>query len=112
MAFMSEACRTGLSFPLCARIPHVPYVVSRWRREHPGEGIPTGISSPSPGPPGRTAAGVIRSSTTSTGPTRHAARCTVRGIDEQISSAEKAVAGPAPVKRNRFLQLSGGTRTR
>ncbi len=30
----------GLSFILGMRIPHVPYVVSRWRREHPGEDIP------------------------------------------------------------------------
>ena len=38
------------------------------------------------------------------------ARRTLRGIDEQIAKAEKAVAGQAPVKRNRFIRLSGGTR--
>ena len=32
------------------------------------------------------------------------------GIDEQVAKAEKAVAGQAAVKRNRFVQLSGGTR--
>ena len=32
----------GLSFILGARIPHEPYVVKRWRREHPGEDIPDG----------------------------------------------------------------------
>ena len=32
----------GLSFVLGMRIPHVPYVVSRWRREHAGEQIPDG----------------------------------------------------------------------
>jgi hypothetical protein len=36
------------------------------------------------------------------------ARRTLRGIDEQVAKAEKAVAGQAPVKRNRFIQLSGG----
>ena len=39
------------------------------------------------------------------------ARRTLRGIDEQVAKAEKAVAGKAPVKRNRFIQLSGGTKT-
>jgi hypothetical protein len=36
---------------------------------------------------------------------------TRRGIDEQVAKAEKAVAGQVPVKRNRFIRLSGGTRT-
>jgi hypothetical protein len=35
----------------------------------------------------------------------------LRGIDEQVAMAEKAVAGKTPVKRNRFIQLSGGTRS-
>jgi len=39
------------------------------------------------------------------------ARRTLRGIDEQVTKAEKAVAGQVPVKRNRFIRLSGGTRT-
>ena len=39
------------------------------------------------------------------------ARRTLRGIDEQVAKAEKAVAGPVPVKRNRFIRLAGGTRT-
>jgi hypothetical protein len=38
------------------------------------------------------------------------ARRTLRGIDEQISKAEKAVAGKTPVKRNRFIQLAGATK--
>ena len=37
------------------------------------------------------------------------ARRTLRGIDEQVAKAEQAVAGKTPVKRNRFVQLSGGT---
>jgi len=39
------------------------------------------------------------------------ARRTLRGIDEQVAKAEQAVAGKTPVKRNRFVQLSGGTRS-
>ena len=35
------------------------------------------------------------------------ARRTLRGIDEQVATAEKAVAGKTPVKRNRFIRLDG-----
>jgi hypothetical protein len=40
----------GLSFILGMRIPHVPYVVARWRREHRArqEGSATGSDSPVP----------------------------------------------------------------
>src|SRR3954464_9355223 len=33
----------GLSFILGAKIPHVPYLVAQWRREHPEQDIPDGI---------------------------------------------------------------------
>jgi hypothetical protein len=36
------------------------------------------------------------------------ARRTLRGVDEQVAKAEKAVAGKAAVKRSRFIRLSGG----
>jgi hypothetical protein len=39
------------------------------------------------------------------------ARRTLRGIDEQVRKAEQAVAGNASIKRNRFIQLSGATRS-
>ncbi|MGV0656813.1 IS1634 family transposase, partial [Mycolicibacterium thermoresistibile] len=39
------------------------------------------------------------------------ARRTLRGIDEQIAKAQRAVDGHAPVKRNRFIQLTGATRS-
>jgi transposase len=57
----------------------------------------------------RPAASRIGSSTTSTGHDR--ARRTLRGIDEQIAKAERAVDGHAPVKRNRYIQLTGATKT-
>ena len=37
------------------------------------------------------------------------ARRTLRGIDEQIAKAQRAVEGNAPVKRNRFIKLTGET---
>jgi transposase len=39
------------------------------------------------------------------------ARRTLRGIDEQVGKAERAVAGKAAVKRNRFIKLSGATKS-
>jgi hypothetical protein len=39
------------------------------------------------------------------------ARRTLRGIDEQVAKAAKAVAGLAPVKRNRFIALDGAVKS-
>ncbi len=39
------------------------------------------------------------------------ARRTLRGIDEQVRKAERAVDGHAPVKRNRYIQLTGATKS-
>jgi Transposase DDE domain len=99
----------GLSFILGARIPHVPYVVKQWRREHPGQDIPDGHVFTQPWPPGPKddRRGQVIYYQYKDG----RARRTLRGIDEQVKKAEQAVNGQAPVKRNRFVQLSGGTRS-
>jgi hypothetical protein len=99
----------GLSFILGARIPHVPYLVAQWRREHPGEPIPDGhvFSQHWPAEPN----GSRRDQVIYYQYRHDRARRTLRGIDEQVRRAEQAVAGNAPVKRNRFIQLAGGTRT-
>ena len=39
------------------------------------------------------------------------ARRRLRGIDEQVARATKAVAGLAPVKRNRFIRLDGAAKS-
>jgi len=39
------------------------------------------------------------------------ARRTLRGIDEQVAKAARAVAGLAPVKRNRFIALDGAVKS-
>src|ERR1700750_3025551 len=36
---------------------------------------------------------------------------TLRGIDEQVAKAQRAVDGHAPVKRNRYIQLCGATKS-
>jgi hypothetical protein len=102
-----EAAR--LSFILGAKIPYEPYVVKQWRREHPGCGIPDGHIFTQPWPAGPNAG---RRDQVIYYQYRHdRARRTLRGIDEQVRKAEQAVAGKVPVKRNRFIRLTGGTRT-
>jgi len=111
---ISEANRkaiedAGLSFILGARMPDLPYVIATWRTDHLDTEPADGQVFTQPWP---------------AGPTDHRrdqviyyqykadrARRTLRGIDEQVAKAEKAVAGKAPVKRNRFVRLSGATKT-
>jgi hypothetical protein len=99
----------GLRFIVGARIPDVPYQVSQWRRTHPEQPIPDGQVFVQPWVMG-----------TKTGPRRRTifyhyradrARRTLKGIDQQIAKAEEAVAGKTTVKRNRFVQLTGATKT-
>ncbi|MFZ0528968.1 MAG: IS1634 family transposase [Propionicimonas sp.] len=99
----------GLKFVVGARIPEVPYQVAQWQREHPGEPIgdqqvfiQPWIMGPNADQRKRTIFYQYR---------HDRARRTLKGIDTQIAKAEKAVAGKMAVKRNRFVQLSGGTRT-
>ncbi len=99
----------GLSFILGAKIPSEPHVVKRWRREHPGEPIGDGQIFVQPWPAGPN--GGRRDQVIYYQYRHDRARRTLRGIGEQVSKAEKAVAGQVPVKRNRFIRLSGGTRT-
>jgi hypothetical protein len=99
----------GLSFILGARIAAVPYLVGEWRQAHPDQEIPDGHVFTQPwraGPSGRLRDQVIYYQYRT-----DRARRTLRGIDEQIAKAEKAIAGKTAVKRNRFVRLSGGTRT-
>ena len=98
----------GLSFILGVKIPHLPYVVAQWRREHPDEPIPDGHIFTQPWPAGPN--GGRRDQVIYYQYKADRARRTLRGIDEQVKKAEQAVTGQAPVKRNRFIQLSGGTR--
>ena len=102
----------GLSFVLGTRIPYLPDVVREWRDKHPEEAIPDGLvlTQPWPSTSSEKARGI---------PDRvvhyqfrhDRARRTLRGIDEQVRKAERAVDGHAPVKRNRYIQLTGATKS-
>jgi hypothetical protein len=99
----------GLSFILGARIPDVPPVVADWRKTHPDQDIPDGHIFTQPWPAGP--ADKRRDQVIYYQYKADRARRTLRGIDQQVAKAANAVAGLAPVKRNRFIQLSGATKT-
>jgi Transposase DDE domain len=99
----------GLSFILGMKIPDVPYQVTQWRRKHPGEGIPDGHVFVQPWPAGPSSK--RRDQMIYYQYKADRARRTLRGIDEQVAKAAKAVAGLAPVKRNRFIALDGAVRS-
>jgi transposase len=101
--------QAGLSFILGGRIPGIPYQVQRWRREHPDEAIPDGHVFVQPWPAGPNERARGRRDRVIYYQYKHdRARRTLRGIDQQVAKAERAVAGDMPVKRNRFVQLRGG----
>lgn len=102
----------GLTYILGARIPFLPDVVREWRDKYPNEAIPDGLvlTQPWPATSGEKARGIPDRVTHYQ--FRHdRARRTLRGIDEQIAKAQRAVDGHAAVKRNRFIRLTGATKS-
>jgi hypothetical protein len=99
----------GLSFILGMKVPDVPYLVDQWRREHPGQEIPDGHVFTQPWPAGPK--DKRRDQWIYYQYRADRARRTLHGIDEQVAKAARAVAGLAPVKRNRFIALHGATKS-
>jgi len=99
----------GLSFIIGGRIPQVPYVVQAWRTAHPDtEPADQQIwvqPKPASATDGRKDHTIVYQYRADR------ARRTLRGIDEQVAKAQKAIEGKASVKRNRFVQITGGTKT-
>jgi Transposase DDE domain len=101
-----------LTYILGARIPFVPDVVREWRDKHPDEAIPDGLVLTQPWPSTSSEKARAIPDRVIHYQYRHdRARRTLRGIDEQVAKAQRAVDGHAPVKRNRFIQLSGATKS-
>jgi hypothetical protein len=107
-----DIAAAGLTFILGARIPFLPDVVREWRDKHPDEVIPDHLILTQPWPAtSREKARGIPDRVTHYQYRADRARRTLRGIDEQIAKAQKAVDGKAPVKRNRFIALSGESKS-
>ena len=99
----------GLSYVLGSRTSRVPHVISSWHDNHPDQDVPDGLTPTRPRPAG--AGDQRRDETIYYRYSADRARRALRGIDTQVAKAEKAVAGKIPVKRNRFVHLSGATRS-
>lgn len=101
-----------LTFILGARMPRMPQIITEWQGAHPDQGFDDSqiFTQPMPASSSEKARGVpdmvihyqYR---------KDRARRTVHGINEQVAKAEKAVAGQASVKRNRFITLTGATKS-
>ncbi|WP_460708799.1 IS1634 family transposase [Myceligenerans halotolerans] len=99
----------GLGFIIGARMPQMPYVIEDWKRRHPDVEFTDGQVFTQPWPAGPT--DDRKDHWFYYQYSRDRARRTLRGIDEQVAKAEKALAGQGSVKRNRFVKLTGGTRS-
>ena len=92
-------------------MPYVPDVVREWRDNHPDELVPDGLVLTPPWPATSTEKARGIPDRVIYYQFRHdRGRRTVRGIDEQVAKAERAVQGTAAVKRNRFIKLTGPPR--
>jgi hypothetical protein len=99
----------GLRFIVGARIPDIPYQVKKWRQSHPDGPIPDRQIFIQP-----TVMGPKNDQRTRTIIYQYRAdraKRTLKGIDEQIAKAEKAIKGQTAVKRNRYVQLTGARKT-
>lgn len=94
----------GLDYILGTRFSDIPYPVATWRTNNPGQEYVDGQIWMIADRTGRGPDGVPHS-VTYYQYSWDRARRTLKGIDEQVAKAEKAVAGTIAVKRNRFVDL-------
>jgi hypothetical protein len=99
----------GWTFVVGGKLPEVPYVIAQWLRDHPGAAPADQMVLTQPLIMGPNADARRRTAFYQYRADR--ARRTLRGIDTQVTKAEKAVAGQVPVKRNRFVTLTSGSRS-
>lgn len=100
----------GLRFIVGQTIPEVPRVIRTWLDQHPHTSQPPdGLILTQPwarGPAGKQIRETIHYQYRA-----DRARRALHGIDQQVGKAERAVAGKTPVKRNRFVTLTGATKS-
>lgn len=94
-----------LGYIIGTRFKDVPYKIGQWRRDHPGQEYVDGQIWVEADRRGRGPDGVPHN-VTYYQYSWDRARRTLRGIEEQVGKAEKAVAGKIPVKRNRFVKMT------
>jgi hypothetical protein len=107
-ANLADVEDAGWSFIVAGKLPEVPYVITQWHRQHPEAEPVDGMVLTQPVIMGPRAD--QRRRTTFYQYKSDRARRTLHGIDQQVAKAAEAVAGQAPIKRNRFVTITGGTR--
>lgn len=94
----------GLHYIIGTKFRDIPAPVAQWRKDHPGQDYTDGqIWRYSPHASGNS--GESSGEVTYYQYSWDRARRTLKGIDEQVAKAEKAVAGKIAIKRNRFVDL-------
>ena len=101
--------KAGWSFILGAKVLDVPHVIQTWRQTHPGTDIPDGQVFTQPWPAGPK--DKRKDQTLFYTYKADRARRTLHGIDQQVAKAVQAAAGHGAIKRNRFLKLTGATKS-
>ena len=94
----------GLHYIIGAKFRQLPAPIAQWRQDHPGQDYTHGQIWES-GSRADLAPGGAAREVTYYQYSWDRARRTLKGIDEQVAKAEKAVAGKVAVKRNRFVDL-------
>lgn len=100
----------GLSFILGDKMATVPYLISQWHNNNHDSTPPDGLVLTQPWPAGSKNKH-RRDQVVYYQYSAGRARRSLRGIAEQVAKAEKAVAGQIPVKRNRFVTLTGADKS-
>lgn len=99
----------GYSFIIGQPIPQIPWVVKNWLRDHPTQTPPDQLILTHPwarGPVGAQQAEKIVYQYRA-----DRARRALRGVEEQVRKAQAAIDGKVPVKRNRFITLTGARKS-
>lgn len=99
----------GLRFIVGQKMPQVPYVIGQWATRHPGQAPDDQMVLSQPwarGPAGAQTPEMIYYQYRA-----DRARRSLKGIDEQVRKAQAAIAGKAAIKRNRFIKLTGASKS-
>lgn len=95
--------QAGLNYILAVKTPHIPAVIARWREDNPHSDYTDGQTWT------QTLAGrknsAVPHAVTYYQYSQSRARRSLRGINEQLAKAQRAVAGKTPIKRNKYLTV-------
>lgn len=95
----------GLHYIIGTKFRDLPAPIAQWRAEHPGQDYTHGQIWQSGSRANQGVSDGVAREVTYYQYSWDRARRTLKGIDEQVAKAEKAVAGKIAVKRNRFVDL-------